>query len=233
MAEFKKVILDQNTGRYRVAQEGVWPLTQSELIGANSGNRPDLLAHRYKYWLLEGTETLYTSTGTQLVPAVDAATDALGRGVDSPVFVSPGGALVDAIGNPIIVSGGGSVIPQYATYSSLPPSPAVGTLGIVISTTGVYFINRYPAGVYRFNGGSWDYLGEVPDGYFVDNVTVFFDDIDPTKRAKFQLSLIAPSTERTYSFPDKTGTLALTSDTITVSSTPPASPVINQLWLEI
>lgn len=232
MRELKRVILDPLDGRYKLAQGSTRALTASELAGANLGQRPDLLAHRYVYWLLEGTDTLYTSNGTQLVAAVDSAADSLARGIDSPVFVTPGGALVDAVGNPVVVSGGGSTIAQYATHANLPPSPAVGTLGIVITATGIPFINRKVSGVWRYTGSTWVYLGEVPDGYFVDNVTVFFDDADPTKKVKFQLSALSTGVERTMTFPDKSGTVALT-DIITVASTAPSSPTVNQLWFQI
>ena len=233
MTEFKRVILDPVDGRYKVAQGHTRPITASELVGANSGQRPDLLAHRYIYWQLEGTDTLYTSNGFQLTAAVDAAKKALSDGIDSPVFITPGGALVDAIGNPVVVSGGGSAISQYATHANLPPSPAVGTLGIVVTATGVPFINRKPSGVWRYTGSTWLYLGEVPDGYFVDNVTVFFDDSDPTKKIKFQLAGLSTGAERTMSYPDKSGTVALTSDLVVVSATAPSSPTLYQLWFQI
>jgi hypothetical protein len=84
-----------------------------------------------------------------------------------------------------------------------------------LQAQGVYFINRKPAGMYRYTSSAWVYLGEVPDGYFTDNVLRFFDNADVTKQLAFELSGISTGTTRTLTAPDASGTIALTSQLTT------------------
>jgi hypothetical protein len=115
---------------------------------------------------------------------------------------------------------GAEPYPVVATFANLPASPAEGTTYIVSQASGVFFINRRPAGFYRYSGGVWVYMGEVPDSYFTDETMVFSDNTDPTKKAKFQLSGITAGQTRTLTFPDKDGVIATLSDI--VSSGPSA-----------
>jgi glycopeptide antibiotics resistance protein len=65
------------------------------------------------------------------------------------------------IGFPIS-SGGGSSYTEVANFASLPTASTVsGITYLVIATTGVIFINRKLAGLYKSNGTTWDYLGDV------------------------------------------------------------------------
>lgn len=110
-----------------------------------------------------------------------------------------------------IAVGGGSSYPEALNFSALPGAPGEGTTYVVLTSQGIAFVNRRPAGLYRFTSGQWVFLGELPDGYFTDNVLRFYDDADPTKQVIFQLSGITTGNTRTLTVPDASGTLALTS----------------------
>lgn len=63
-------------------------------------------------------------------------------------------------------------------------------------------------------------LGGPTLGEFSDTAFAIVDDGDNTKRGLFQASGITTATDRTYTLPDASGTMALTSDiTVTASST--------------
>jgi hypothetical protein len=107
---------------------------------------------------------------------------------------------------------GAEPYPAVATFASLPASPADGTTYIVSQASGVYFINRKPAGFYRHSGGAWVYLGEVPDSYFSDSIMVLTDNADQTKRARFEVSGVTSGQTRTLTIPDKDGVIATLGD---------------------
>jgi len=102
---------------------------------------------------------------------------------------------------------------EVANFAALPASPAVGDTYVVLAASGVPFINKREAGLYRWSGSAWVYLGPTPEGYFTDNVLTFFDDADPTKQGRLQLSGITPGLTRTLSWPNQDGTIALTGHT--------------------
>lgn len=116
------------------------------------------------------------------------------------------------------VSAGGGSYPEALNFAALPVAPADGTTYVVLQTQGVIFINRKPAGLYRYTSGVWVYLGEVPDGYFTDNTLRFFDNDDATKQLAFELSGISAGTTRTLTVPNASGTIALTSTSLQTSS---------------
>jgi len=65
------------------------------------------------------------------------------------------------VGYPDYNSGGISYT-EVANYVALPIASSVsGSTYLVIATTGVIFINRKLAGLYKSNGITWDYLGDV------------------------------------------------------------------------
>lgn len=189
------------------------PLTAADIAGANSGQRPDLLAHTYRVFHLDTDPTiLLRSNGSQLQVIEDQGRFQAEKSNLSPVFVVPGtNNLVDAYNTPIS-TGGGSNYAEYNTFADLPAPTTAGTTAVVITATGVPFINKKAAGLYRADGAVWVYLGPVPEGYFSDNVLRFYDNIDASKQAVFELSGITAATTRTYNFPDKDGTLACLDD---------------------
>lgn len=200
------------------------PLTPAELVGANSGQRPDLLQHDYRvYYLTTDPSQLFQPRGGRLEPVVTQKEQAAAKGVYSPVFlVNATRVLVDAYGNPVGEVAESARYAEVATFADLPAAPPAGETVLVLQPSGVRFINYRAAGLYRYMG-SWVYLGAVPEGYFTDNVLTFFDDADPSKRAQLQLSGIAPGALRVLAVPDKNGTLA-TLDDVAPGPAGPAGP---------
>lgn len=210
-----KIVADPQ-GRPKLSEGNFYVIQPNELSGANSGQRPDLIQQTWKvYQLSTDPQVLLKSNGSQIVPVEDAASVALSDAESSPVFIdNMTRLLVDADGASVSVAGGGSTIPEYATFSALPGAATLGDRAIVLAAQGVYFVNRKDSGLYRYNGASWMYLGALPEGYFTDNVTGFFDDADPTKKGGFELSGITPGTSRVLSWPDKNGTIACLDDMV-------------------
>lgn len=203
-----------------------FPISAGELAAANSGNRNDLLAHSYKVYHLDtDPQQLYQAVGGRLVPVILQKERAAATGVYSPVYlVNATRVLVDAYGNTVgeLTGGGGTRYAEVANFAALPASPEAGTTILVLEAQGVRFINYRAAGLYRYSG-AWVYLGAIPEGYFTDNVLTFYDDADPSKRAKLELSGISPGTLRTLSLPDKSGVLA-TVDDVTPGPAGPQGP---------
>lgn len=201
------------------------PLTPAELAGANSGQRADLLQHAYRvYYLTTDPTQLFQPRGGRLEPVITQKEQAATQGVYSPVFlVNATRVLVDAYGNPVgEVVTGDNRYPEVANFAALPAAPAPGTTYLVLEPQGVRFVNYKAAGLYRYTG-SWTYLGPVPEGYFTDNVLTFYDDADPSKRAKLELSGITSGALRTLALPDKDGVLATIADVVP-GPTGPAGP---------
>lgn len=119
-----------------------------------------------------------------------------------------------APGDTVVTGAGpGASIAEYATFADLPVQPvAAGTTAIVYQATGIIWINRQKAGLYRSDGAAWIWLGETPEGYFTDNVLTFFDNADITKQGAFELSTVTTGNKRTISWPDATGVMALVAD---------------------
>ena len=193
----------------------VIPITPQELAGANSGQRPDLLAHDYKIYHLTSDGTMWSAQDGQLRPAKDLAQESLAAANVTPVYmVVATRTLVDGNGGVVATGGGGggSTYPEVANYAALPAGQPAGTTYVVLTATGVPFVNRKEAGLYRYTGATWAYLGSIPEGYFTDNVLGFFDDADPSKQGRFELSGVTPGTSRTLSWPNKSGVIACLDD---------------------
>lgn len=116
--------------------------------------------------------------------------------------------------------GGASYIDGVVADSSLLPttlgSPALDAVYLAKAGSGVWLINRKPAGLYvrTANNGDaadWTYLGAFPE-VNADGNWELYNSTDPTKELKFDLSGISASTTRTLTAPDASGTIALTSD---------------------
>jgi hypothetical protein len=101
------------------------------------------------------------------------------------------------------------------TYADLPDATLhASEIYIVLTSTGVWLVNRKDAGLYYSNGAAWVRLGDIPS-YFNSANFQIYDGTNNTKVAKFDLTGITTATTRTYTLPDSDGTLALTNHTHT------------------
>ncbi len=137
-------------GRLKLAPDTIYPITPAEVVAANTGKRDDFLVHTYKvYQLTTDPDVFYQSNGSQLVLVSDQAEKMLVESNVSPVFmVNTTRTLVDALGAPVS-TGGGSTYPEVTNFAALPGTAAVGTTYVVLTATGVPFVNRKDSGLYR------------------------------------------------------------------------------------
>jgi len=114
--------------------------------------------------------------------------------------------------------GGSSYIDGVAdTAADLPVTqgdPPLDAVFVVKQGSGVWLINRKPAGLYCriANNGDlddWEYLGAFPE-VNADGNWALYNSADPTKELKFDVSGVSASTVRTLTVPDANGTIALT-----------------------
>jgi hypothetical protein len=116
------------------------------------------------------------------------------------------------------VSTGGSAVitAAVATPADLPITlgvPSIGVTYLAQSSSGTWFVNYKPAGLYRrtANAGAaadWQYLGAFPESNRDDRFRIY-NSSDTTKQAAFDVSGISTATTRTLTAPDASGTLAL------------------------
>jgi hypothetical protein len=117
-----------------------------------------------------------------------------------------------------LVGGGASYIDGVVADSSLLPvtlgTPALDAVYLAKAGSGVWLINRKPAGLYvrvANNGvaADWTYLGAFPEVNSSANWSLY-DGTTPSKELKFDLSGISASTVRTLTVPNASGTIART-----------------------
>jgi hypothetical protein len=95
-----------------------------------------------------------------------------------------------------------------------PTTPPIDSAYLVRESSGVWLINRKPAGIYvRLYATDaltdWVYAGEFTDIFNDANFAVY-DNADPTKQVQLQVSGVTTGTVRTLTVPDASGTIALT-----------------------
>jgi hypothetical protein len=106
-----------------------------------------------------------------------------------------------------------------ADPSALPVTvgnPALDSVYLAKAGSGLWLINRKPAGLYCrvANDGDlddWQYLGAFPE-VNADGNWELYSSTDPTKELKFDLSGITTGTVRTLTVPNANGTIARTED---------------------
>jgi hypothetical protein len=92
-------------------------------------------------------------------------------------------------------------------------TPALDSVYLAKAGSGVWLINRKPAGLYCrvANNGDlddWQYLGAFPE-VNADGNWALYNSADPTKELKFDVSNLTTGTTRTLTVPDASGTLPL------------------------
>lgn len=136
-----------------------------------------------------------------------------GTGNSNPSLIAGAGITVGGPWPNQTISATGTAYPEVSTFADLPaPGTVTGKIYVVLVSTGIFFINRRPAGFYHSDGIAWTYLAELGENYFNDANLEFFDNVDPSKIVKFQLSGLTTGSTRTYNTPDANGTLALLAD---------------------
>jgi len=108
--------------------------------------------------------------------------------------------------------GGGYINGVVDTYNDLPVTagtPAINTVYLVRFSTGVWLINRHPAGLYiritNFgNLNDWEYLGTFPEVQS-DSRWRVYNETDPTKEVALDVSGVTSGATRTLSVPDASG----------------------------
>jgi len=121
----------------------------------------------------------------------------------------------------LVGSGGGaSYIDGVAdTAADLPVTqgnPPLDAVFVVKQGSGIWLINRKPAGLYcriadNGNLDDWQYLGAFPE-VNADGNWALYNSTDPSKELKFDVSGVSASTVRTLTVPDANGTIARTED---------------------
>lgn len=124
---------------------------------------------------------------------------------------------------------------QVNTYNDLPVTigiPPVGTIYVVLNSSGVWLFNRKESGLYRRtgNGGTlsdWERLGNWSD-IAKDSNFQLVNSVDNTKLGRFDLSFITTGQTRILAWPNKNGTIALLDD-ITGNVVGPATAINNNV----
>ena len=99
------------------------------------------------------------------------------------------------------------------TFSELPiPSSFPGQIFFVKKQSGIWITGtRKQSGFYVSNGTKWEHSND-PLQYFIDDQLTFKDGNDFTKTLQFQLDNISSSTNRVATWQDKSGIIAMISD---------------------
>jgi hypothetical protein len=108
---------------------------------------------------------------------------------------------------------GTTFYPEVTNFAGLPTaSDYSGKVYLCKEAQGTYWLlTKKPAGLYISNGTVWSYAGNTIS-MFDDTSFQIYDNSDNTKIARFQCSGITTSTARVFTWPDKDGTVAMTSD---------------------
>lgn len=104
-------------------------------------------------------------------------------------------------------------------------TPPLDAVYLAKAGSGIWLINRQPAGLYcrvanNGNAADWKYLGAFPE-VNADGNWELYNTADPTKELKFDLSGLTTGTTRTLTVPDASGTLPLleTANTFSANQT--------------
>ena len=132
-------------------------------------------------------------------------------------------------------SGGGTsyINGVVADPSALPVTvgnPALDSVYLAKAGSGVWLINRRPAGLYcrTANNGvaaDWTHLGAFPE-VNADGNWALYNSATPSKELKFDLSGISASTVRTLTAPNASGVIALTSQSADMEITDSTKGII-------
>tara|TARA_R110000803_G_scaffold507_1_gene1732 strand:+ start:39 stop:914 length:876 start_codon:yes stop_codon:yes gene_type:complete len=102
---------------------------------------------------------------------------------------------------------------EVSIYADLPVATSVaGEFWMVLNPTGSRFLLNYKAaGLYLSEAGVWRKINDAQI-LLNDNQFAVYNAVDNSKQIAFDVSTIATATKRTATWPDKDGTVAMTSD---------------------
>jgi len=102
---------------------------------------------------------------------------------------------------------------EVSIYADLPVASSVsGEFWMVLNPTGSRFLLNYKAaGLYLSETGVWRKINDAQI-LLNDNQFAVYNAADNTRQIAFDASVIATGTKRTATWPDKDGTVAMTSD---------------------
>ncbi len=102
---------------------------------------------------------------------------------------------------------------EVSIYADLPVASSVsGEFWMVLNPTGSRFLLNYKAaGLYLSEAGVWRKINDAQI-LLNDNQFAVYNSVDNSKQIAFDVSTIATATKRTATWPDKDGTVAMTSD---------------------
>lgn len=92
---------------------------------------------------------------------------------------------------------------KVSTFSQLPSAfSSNGKVYLVTQSTGIVFINRRERGLYISDGTNWSLIGDW-SAIMKDTDFVMWDDEDPTKKMRFELSTVGHNSTRVVTMPDE------------------------------
>jgi hypothetical protein len=117
----------------------------------------------------------------------------------------------------VVAAGSSYIDGEVATHADLPVTvgaPPVDSAYLVRTASGVWLVNRKPAGIYirTANAGAltdWIYAGTFPD-VFSDAVFRVYDDVDSSKQLALNVGALPTATTRTLTVPSADGTIETT-----------------------
>lgn len=145
------------------------------------------------------------------------------------LFRQVGILQTSATGNVTVINPDKPIKGFADTFADLPATPdnVLDIWGVRIAT-GIWLINRKPAGLYRWDIGSssWKHMSAFPEQHNSANFEIF-DDTDNTKRLIFDISNLSTATIRDIIMPDNNVDLSLI-----ISSDISLSSVTGTMWTE-
>ena len=101
------------------------------------------------------------------------------------------------------VGGESFITGKVENFAALPLATASPeAIYIVLNPTGIWLINRHPAGMYRSDGVSWNYMGIYPDMFRDENFGIQ-NSVDTTKVLRVSAGNISTGMTRTLTMADR------------------------------
>ena len=97
---------------------------------------------------------------------------------------------------------GGVIDGKVTTYAGLPDAAMNnGRVYLVTQATGIIFLTKKDRGLYISDGVSWSLIGDW-SALLQDSNFTMWDDVDPTRKMRFEISGVGHNTLRIINMPD-------------------------------